>query len=352
MSRSRSITAALAGAAALLGCAAVPPQPPPAVAGPFVAPLQAVRHGMDAEAHYRTGRYFQGQARLDLAADAYRRALVEQPSHVEALNAMGIVHSLQQRPELAERSFRLALQAEPLAAHVHNNLGYHLLRNGRGAEAIMALERARELDPGNAQTRTNLAGARAQMALPAEPATAAAAPEPQTLAPVTVAPAAPVADLRAAPAGAVPVALDQVAEGVWRLGSARAATAAPAPRMNAAPTAPVTALMGAAAPAMRVEVSNGHGANGLARQVAGVLASASALSPRLTNDKPFGVQVSRIQYVAGAERLAEDINARLPTRLPLARTEVLARDVRVRVLLGKDFPQGASIAEISTRSNS
>lgn len=318
MSRSISLTA-LAGAAALLGCAAVPPQPPAAVARPFVAPLQAVRHGMDAEGHYRTGRYFQGQARLELAADAYRRALVEQPSHVEALNALGIVHSLQQRPELAERSFRLALQAEPLAAHVHNNLGYHLLRNGRGAEAIVAFERARELDPDNADTRSNLASARAQMALAGEPATAPAVPGPAAQPAVAAGAAAPVAT---------------------------------ATRLAREP-APATAILGAAAPALRVEVSNGNGATGLARRVAGLLSGASALRARLTNDQPYGVQTSRIQYVRGAERLAEDINARLPAPLPLARAEALERDVRVRVLLGKDFPQGAApTAEISPRRNS
>jgi hypothetical protein len=131
----------------------------------------------------------------------------------------------------------------------------------------------------------------------------------------------------------VPVALDQVADGVWRLG-----TAPPAARE----AAPATAVMGAAAPALRVEVANGNGATGLAKRVAGLLSGSSSLRTRLTNDKPYGVQTSRIQFVPGAERIAEDINARLPAPLPLARAEALARDVRVRVLLGKDFPQGAS----------
>lgn len=355
MSRFRSLSA-VAGAVALLGCASMAPELPAPRPAPFVKAVQSVRHGMDADAHYRTGRYFQGQARLDLAADAYRRALAGQPSHVDALNALGTVHSLQQEPELAERAFALALQADPLAAHVHNNLGYHLLRNGRGAEAIVAFERARELDPGNADTRSNLARARAQMGLPGEPATATATAAP-TLAGAPAAATAPagpamaVADLRSAPPGAAPVALDQVTEGVWQLGTAQAVTAPAGPRVVAASGAPATTVMGAAA-AVRVEVSNGNGASGLARRVAGLVAAAGAVKPRLTNDKPFGVQASRIQYVAGAERLAEDINARLPVPLPLARADALERDVRVRVLLGKDFPQGASTAELSARRSS
>jgi hypothetical protein len=86
--------------------------------------------------------------------------------------------------------------------------------------------------------------------------------------------------------------------------------------------------------------------------VSGILAPATALRPRLTNDKPYGVQTSRIQYVAGAERLARDVNARLPSPLPLARAGSLERDVRVRVLLGKDFPQPSFATELSTRRNS
>jgi hypothetical protein len=86
--------------------------------------------------------------------------------------------------------------------------------------------------------------------------------------------------------------------------------------------------------------------------VSGIVAPASALRPRLTNHKPYGVQASRIQYVPGSERLARDVNARLPSPLPLARTGALERDVQVRVLLGKDFPQPLLATELSTRRNS
>lgn len=324
MSRLRSMTA-IAGALAVMGCASVAPERP---AGPIVVPSQTVRHGMDADAHYRTGRYFQGQLRYDQAMQAYRSALAQKPDHVDALNAIGVIHSLQQQPELAERSFRLALQADPQAARVHNNLGWHLLQNGRGDEAMAALERAREIEPGNADTRANLAAARAAVGLPAETAIAAAAP------------AAPVADVPGvAAAVAVPVATP-VATPATTPATTPVATPATTPvAVAAVPPAPqATAAMGAAPAAARVEVANGKGTNGLARRIAGILAPASALRPRLTNDKPYGVQASRIQYVSGAEQLAQDINARLPAPLPLARIDSLERDVRVRVLLGKDFP--------------
>lgn len=307
MSRLRSMTA-IAGAVALMGCAAVAPERP---GGPFVVPSQTVRHGMDADAHYRTGRYFQEQVRFDLAIDAYRRVLAAQPDHVDALNALGVIYSLQQQPELAEQYFGLALAADPLAARVHNNLGYHLLKSGRGAEAIVAFEKARELEPGNADTQANLLAARVAMGLPGD-APVAASP--------AVAPAPP------------------------------SASASPDP--TTAPPAQATTTMGAAPAMAGVEISNGNGATGLARRIAGILAPASALRPRLTNDKPYGVQASRIQYVGGSEQLAQDINARLPSPLPLARIDSLERGVRVRVLLGKDFPPQPFAAQLSPWRNS
>lgn len=287
MSRLRSMTA-FAGALAVMGCASVAPERP---AGPFVVPSQTVRHGMDAEAHYRTGRYFQGQVRFEQAIDAYRRVLAVQPQHVDALNALGVIYSLQQKPELAEQAFMQALQADPQAARVHNNLGYHLLQNGRGAEAIAAFERSHELEPGNASTQANLAAARA----------------PASVAAPALAPA-----LATAPAAAV---AQEVVRG-------------------------------------RLEIANGNGASGLARRVSGLVALPGTVPARLTNHKPYGVQESRIQYVAGSERQAQEVNARLPSPLPMARAETLERDVRVRVLLGKDFPPSSLAGRFSTWRNS
>lgn len=334
MSRLRSMTA-IAGALAVMGCASVAPERP---AGPIVVPSQTVRHGMDADAHYRTGRYFQGQLRYDQAMQAYRRALAQKPDHVDALNAMGVIHSVQQRPEMAEQSFRLALQADPQAARVHNNLGWHLLQNGRGAEAIVALERARELEPGNADTQANLVAARSAMGQPTETAVAAAPPA------VTAAEAVPVT---------APVTAPTTSAAITAPVTVPVATPVATPAVPAGPSvAQATVATGAAPAALRVEVSNGNGTTGLARRIAGILAPASALRPRLTNDKPYGAQASRIQYVGGAEQLAQDINARLPSPLPLARIESLDRDVRVRVLLGRDFPPQPLAAQISTRRNS
>ena len=154
----------------------------------------------------------------------------------------------------------------------------------------------------------------------------------------------------------MPVALDRVADGVWTLGSASgkpapAATAATPvnPAARAGLQAAADRAAGAAdvaAPAGRVEISNGNGATGLARRVSGFVAPASALRPRLTNDKPYGVRASRIQYVAGSERLAQEVNARLPSPLPLAR----AGDARARRAGARPARQGLPATDVCDRT--
>ncbi len=101
----------------------------------------------------------------------------------------------------------------------------------------------------------------------------------------------------------------------------------------------------------RIEIANGNGATGLARRVWSTVRLVDAQA-RFANDKPYGVAVSRIQYVQGAELLARDINARLATPLPMVAVASLKRDTRVRVLLGKDFSQGAIASSSTTRSHS
>src|SRR6185369_14312687 len=166
MSRSPLSLTTVAAALALLGCAG--PAPQQIAGGAYIRAVQSVRHGVDTQASYRTGRYFQGQVRFDEAIEAYRQALAIQPDHADALNALGVIHSLQNRPDLAEQSFRAALKAAPQSAQIHNNLGYHLMINGRVQEALAGFEQARTLEPANEFAAVNLATARARLGLDPE----------------------------------------------------------------------------------------------------------------------------------------------------------------------------------------
>ena len=297
---------------------------PSASANPWVSPVQSVRHGSDSDMLYRAGRIFQEQRRYEEAALAYRQALLDNPSHVEAHNGLAVVLSLQGRAEQAEREFRAAIELEPQAPHLRNNLGYHLMKQGRAEEARAELEQARVLDPSNDVAATNLAA----LAPPAAPAAMLEAavltpPEAATVVaePPAVAAAEPVNAIAPQPARVEPVVT------------------------TVAVKASVAESLPASVPASfhgyRIEVANGNGTTGLARRTSYLLGVLGFEKARLTNDKPFGRAESRLQYVAGAEDAAQAVNARLPAPLPLAQVASLERSAKVRVLLGRDFPAKA-----------
>lgn len=364
MPRLKTIVSVIAGVFAVMGCAS-PKQEQ--LAGPYLRPTQTVRHGADLQALYQTGRYFQGQGRYEQAIDAYRQVLAANPNHVDAHNALGVIHSLQNRSELAEQAFRAALDIASDAARVHNNLGYHLMVNGRVEEALASFERARALEPLDAMVAANIATARDKLGLPSDvqrPTPAEAQVAEQQAAP------APVAALASTPEP-VPEAtmqLDRLSDAVWELRGTAVAQPATAtatavgtrtavvaqdrievyPRSVA--VAPSPAATGNKIPAAsRIEIANGNGATGLAKRVWSLLTPRGMERPRLTNDKPYGVVTSRIEYIAGAEQVAREVNAGLPAQLPLARVAGLDRNMSVRVLLGKDFPRHAAPAVASAQ---
>lgn len=65
------------------------------------------------------------------------------------------------RPDEAERQYRLALALDPRVAKAHNNLGVVLMALGRRDEAVAMFERERALHPGNADAHYNLGLVRA-----------------------------------------------------------------------------------------------------------------------------------------------------------------------------------------------
>lgn len=344
---------------ALSGCASIGQEP--SAAGPDVRPSQTVRHGVGVDRLYSTGRYLQGMARLPQAAEAYRQVLAINPNHVDALNALGVVHAMQGEAEQAEQMFRRALDKAPGAAHVLNNLGYHLMAQGRNDDALAVLQRAATVEPLNAMVSANMASLRERMAASPAPDVVVALPVTPAQPAAAAVTAEPVVEAVAVPQPVPVLALDQLSEHVWELrapailpgmatAQAQAARVAPPvaaasqrvevfPRSVAAQPLPRPANPVALA---QVEIANGNGRSGLAQWVAGLLGAAPQARPRLTNDKPYGVAVSRIEYVSGAEQTARDINSTLPVALPTTRVTKLERDMRVRVLLGKDFPRNAA----------
>ncbi|HEX5372288.1 MAG TPA: tetratricopeptide repeat protein [Aquabacterium sp.] len=372
MNNIRTVISLAIGALSLSGCSTIETN---SLVQTLIKPIQQVRHGSDSEALYRMARSFQMEGRQAEAIKAYRQVLDANPRHAEAHNALGVIYSQQQQVELAEQQFQLALQIDPNLAHVHNNVGYHLMRNGRLNEALQALGRAHVLDRSNKAVTANMAEAQQAAERDAQSQVeqvAAAETAPETTVPAVA--SASVASTQATTSTgsqlAAPQALQAQVEptlslqlvsvdsNVWEL-KARArpsqdtVAAAPVPAPSEtqavvtlpAPSTPPTATQIASNPYVttlpsRIEIANGNGTTGLALKVSRELMAYRGFErPRLTNHKPFDVRTTRIQYVAGAETAARRLNASLPKQVPLVRVASLDKNTTVRLLIGKDFPR-------------
>lgn len=320
MSPLRTTFLALAAAAVVSGCAT------PAAAPAGAAPAQAHPARVLADELYRLGRYLQGQRRDELALAAHAQAQAALPGHVPSLNAIGVLRARRGEGALAEQAFRAALQQDPQAPVTLNNLAFLLLEQGRPGEALPLLERAQLQTPADAVVIANLA--RARSALASQASAAAAAPAPGDG-------AAAAAAAEPGPGMQPTVEVARIGEAVFELRNLPASTPA--------------ASTPAAAPSElpRIEIANGHGARGLARSIAQSLPGAPHV--RLTNHRPFGAEHSRIEYLPGAEQAARAVGAQLPEPVPLQQVPRLARDARVRLLLGKDFPAHAPAAQHAAR---
>lgn len=87
------------------------------------------------------------------------RVLSARPLEPDALQLLGLVRAMQNRPAEAEALYRRSLAARPAQAHVQMNLGNVLLTLGRPVEAIEAYRAAVRLKPDYGEAHANLAGA-------------------------------------------------------------------------------------------------------------------------------------------------------------------------------------------------
>lgn len=345
-----SILGSLMGCSSMLpGISHGPPNAPPGALVPVkMASLPPAGTALaEHEVLYVTGRSAHGAGHFARAVAYYERTLSLKPDHLGALNALGVLHAQQGRTVEALALFDRARLLAPLAAHVHNNMGYALLSANRLKEAELTLRVARELDPNSLQILENLdLLAKAQIEhdehnrrVP-EGAQAGGGDAVQNAdhpsGPQLVAVAPNVFELRIAG----PQALEAMAKSP--------AVAADLPASD--PTASRQALalsreLATEAPALdqakqphpaRMEVSNGTGANRLARRTADKLAPAGIIATRLTNASSFKQSQTRIQYLAGQEKAVGALLASLPMPVQTMKVGSLLGGVQVRLVLGHD----------------
>ncbi len=305
-------TVSFLSTAALLGCAQLSLAPPlgapvATVAArtsvlPRVQPVENVPGTVsEVEGFFILGRAAHGAGDLAQAEERYMQVLSKQPSHLGALNSIAVIYAQTQRSDKAIEYFKRAIELDPQASHVHNNLGYALLLAGRLAEAGPELALAHDLNPSNSQPRQSLES----LARSAEGAAAG----PQIVA---------------------------VAKNVYELrdGSAlRPATTQAAATVAAAvkELAPGASLQG-----VRIEVSNGVGIRHLARRTAERLVPMGVVTARLTNQPRFRQPKTEIQFGVGQKDAADALSTQLPAGVRTVPSARLAKNIQMRLVLGHD----------------
>lgn len=326
------------------GCALYPSSSKQALS---VKPVMEVKHAADnPKTMYSLGRYYQGKVNYTEAIAAYEKALAADPAHVEAHNGLGVCYSLQGRHELALQHLRKAIELAPMAAHLHNNLGYVHLVRGQESEAAAAFEQALRLDPENRQARKSLVTVYERVGLHDKAAMLALASPAPTVTPA----AAPGTPSAVMPASGTAAAVEkqvmqqaadnrlvQVTPDVFEFRMTEAAS------MMAILTGKTSAKAGAPQDSAnldsknaRIEISNGNGVSGMARQVSGFLQQGGFAKARLTNQQPFQQKQTEIHYRSGNDVLAGQISRLMPKQAIMVENSSLRQGIQVRVLLGKD----------------
>lgn len=366
-----------------------------------IEPMLRISGEAGPAAWYQLGRYYQGQNRYARAELAFRRALALDGGNAEAHNALAATLAAQGRLDEALASFQAAVQANPKAAHLHANLGRAYWLMGRRDQAVAELRTALAQDPGNRNAREVLARAEAgvdgangamgpgagpeapppppapvaraaaDLAPPAPVVSAAVAATPtvQGSQGITVVEEVPVGDRRAAvqvvsntgpaavlvpaqaPADGSPVltveeppvlasATPRRVDTGWVTAATLSGAVAPS-----ASVAPPTAPAGSVPARFRLEVANGNGTTGLARQVGRSLAAAGFPKGRLTNQKPYTQPATQIQYREGFADQARALGERFPQSPDVVARSGLDARVDVRIVLGHDLPRTVALTD-------
>jgi predicted TPR repeat methyltransferase len=112
------------------------------------------------------GIVLQSNGQFEAAMEAFRRAIVLNPSHENALNNLGVLQRLHGRLDEAEASYRRVIELNPNHPDVYLNLAVIMDQTGRVQEALNAYCKAITLRPKNPAAHRHLAMAYAQIGEP------------------------------------------------------------------------------------------------------------------------------------------------------------------------------------------
>jgi tetratricopeptide (TPR) repeat protein len=285
---------------------------------------------------YGAGREYQAQVQYDRAIEAYLQALDRDHTMADAHNALGVVYAMVGRYDDAVVELKAAIELKPGRAYLHSNLGYALMLKGANWEALSPLEIALQLDPDNEKAAFNLRLAHERLGDLPRPVKISANSESKPL-------QAPPAETKA-----VDPRLVAVGPGIYELSlPARAEDDVVPLRAAAVAEGTLSEQPVRTARRFRLEVSNGNGTPGLARQVARMLDRGGVHANRVTNHATFREATTQIQYRPGYLSEATVLRDMFPARVTAVSDSSLRKDIQVRILLGKD---AASVAKAAHQS--
>ena len=313
------------------GCAASQPLPDSGETTLKIEP--SPKAGASAGAMYQLGRYYQGQSRYEQAVNAYQKSLAADNTTAEAHNGLGVVYSKLGQFDAAIEAFNAALKLSPQSAHIYNNLGYAYYLQGQYDQALAILKQASMLEPDNKRVQTNLELVYQKTGNPVQLGHIADA-NALTLAEKTAAVPIETASTQHAisprqDSGSIIRASDssvrivQVAPAVYRLERQQVALTEQAKKPEFEK--------------IRLEISNGNGIVGMAKKVGLFLRSKGYKAPRLTNQKPFKVMHSELQYRSGYLQDAETLQSSIHGQPKLVQRDDLRSGINLRLVIGKDL---------------
>lgn len=92
----------------------------------------------------------------------------------------------------------------------------------------------------------------------------------------------------------------------------------------------------AVTPAARLEVANGNGVGGMAKRIGNALGQKGIAVSRLTNERPYTQQATKIEYRAGYEQAATALKRAMNGHAVLVQSSDLSAKTDMRLVLGKD----------------
>ena len=332
MFKVKTIVLSICGAFAIGGCASFDQ-----IIGHAEKTSARAQADMSAAELYQAGREYQAQVQYDRAIESYLKAIERDHAMADAHNALGVAYAEQGRYDEAIAEIKAAIELKPGEAYMHNNLGYAYLLSGADREALNPLEIALQLEPGNKRAAFNLRLAHERLG--DLPQSDKVPPHVDSGSPQTPAadrtPVAQVSDPR----------LVAVGPGIYELKLAtRNGPEIATLRQAAFEESSLAQQQSQPVRRFRLEVSNGNGTPGLARQVARVLSHSGVHANRITNHATFRQVVTQIQYRPGYLAEASSLRNIVPGEIKAVPSTVLRSDIQVRVLLGKDASRIAKAA--------